>query len=272
MWILFKLYTCTQIHTEVVNFTCGGPRVFVPDRPNVTAPEPDVAAYRDFPLDADFRSIRWQNESPILVAEVLSADDPNKDLVRNVELYLLTPSIKEYWIIDGRTDENRPTLTVHRRHGKRWRISSFGPADVHDETAPRLRTDHRPAKVTYGPLPEPPSSSASAQGRRHRLSGGRFHHARLPSRGVSPGWVQPGGDRLAQSRASREVAALHGIPTVYNDYEGVLADPAVEVLDVAVPPDAQPALIQAACATRATSAASSPRNPSLSPSPRRAPA
>src|SRR5271166_5892009 len=47
---------------------------------------------------------------------------------------------------------------------------------------------------------------------------------------------------------AREVAALHGIPTVHTSYEGVLADPAVEVLDVAVPPEAQPALIHAACA------------------------
>src|ERR1700722_16795632 len=47
---------------------------------------------------------------------------------------------------------------------------------------------------------------------------------------------------------AREVAGLHEIPSVYDSYEGVLADPAVEVLDVAVPPDAQPALIHAACA------------------------
>src|SRR5262249_31433105 len=46
---------------------------------------------------------------------------------------------------------------------------------------------------------------------------------------------------------AREVAAHHGIATVHDSYEGVLADPAVEVLDIAVPPDAQPALIRAAC-------------------------
>ncbi len=47
---------------------------------------------------------------------------------------------------------------------------------------------------------------------------------------------------------AREVAELHAVPRVYRTYEEVLADPAVEVLDVAVPPDAQPALIEAACA------------------------
>jgi predicted dehydrogenase len=42
-----------------------------------------------------------------------------------------------------------------------------------------------------------------------------------------------------------EVAALHGIPTVQS-IEALLANPAVEVLDVAVPPDAQPDLIRRA--------------------------
>src|SRR5437762_190879 len=51
-----------------------------------------------------------------------------------------------------------------------------------------------------------------------------------------------------QVARAREVAALHGIAAVHESYEGVLADPAVEVLDIAVPPDAQPALIHAACA------------------------
>ncbi len=46
---------------------------------------------------------------------------------------------------------------------------------------------------------------------------------------------------------ARTAAAQHGIPTVHDHYEGVLADPAVAVLDIAVPPDAQPALIHSAC-------------------------
>jgi Uma2 family endonuclease len=59
--------------------------------------------------------------SPILVVEVLSSDDPDKDLVRNVDLYHQVPTIKEYWVIDGRDDPNRPTLLVYRRHGRKWR-------------------------------------------------------------------------------------------------------------------------------------------------------
>jgi predicted dehydrogenase len=43
----------------------------------------------------------------------------------------------------------------------------------------------------------------------------------------------------------REVAERHGIERVYTDYEALLADPAVEVVDIALPPDLQPAVIDA---------------------------
>src|SRR3954447_21772924 len=46
---------------------------------------------------------------------------------------------------------------------------------------------------------------------------------------------------------ARAVAEAHGIPRVHAGFEELLADPAVEVLDVAVPPDVQPAILRAAC-------------------------
>jgi predicted dehydrogenase len=46
---------------------------------------------------------------------------------------------------------------------------------------------------------------------------------------------------------AREVAGLHGLARVHDTYDALIADPEIEVLDLAVPPDAQPALIQAAC-------------------------
>ena len=45
---------------------------------------------------------------------------------------------------------------------------------------------------------------------------------------------------------ARAVARLHDIPRAHASYRDLLGDPAVEVLDVAVPPDAQPALIRQA--------------------------
>ncbi len=47
--------------------------------------------------------------------------------------------------------------------------------------------------------------------------------------------------------AAEEVAARHGIPTVHADWRGVAEDPAVEVVDIAVPPDVQPGIIEGIC-------------------------
>jgi Uma2 family endonuclease len=120
-WLFLKLHDYSRERPEVVNYVHPKARVFVPDRPGVTTPEPDVTLYHDFPLDLDLRDMRWQDVSPFLVCEVVSEDDPRKDLVRNVELYLEVPSIREYWVVDGRPDPNHPTLTVYRRYGRRWR-------------------------------------------------------------------------------------------------------------------------------------------------------
>jgi Uma2 family endonuclease len=35
-------------------------------------------------------------------------------------LYRQVPSIREYWIIDGRDDPDRPAMLVYRRRGQRW--------------------------------------------------------------------------------------------------------------------------------------------------------
>src|SRR5687767_15363268 len=52
----------------------------------------------------------------------------------------------------------------------------------------------------------------------------------------------------SRSRASAEkAAARHGIPKVCDSYEQLLDDPSIEILDIAVPPNAQGALIYSAC-------------------------
>src|SRR5205809_3881624 len=45
---------------------------------------------------------------------------------------------------------------------------------------------------------------------------------------------------------AKAVAELHHLPTVHATIDELLADPQIEVLDVAVPPDAQPDLIRRA--------------------------
>ncbi|WP_438480691.1 Gfo/Idh/MocA family protein [Oleiharenicola lentus] len=47
--------------------------------------------------------------------------------------------------------------------------------------------------------------------------------------------------------AAEKVAAKHGIAKVYDSYDALLDDPTIEVLDIAVPPQGQLALIEAAC-------------------------
>src|SRR6185436_16563578 len=49
---------------------------------------------------------------------------------------------------------------------------------------------------------------------------------------------------------ARRVAERHAIPKVHASYEQLLDDPSIEVLDIAVPPNAQLALIKQACERR----------------------
>jgi Uma2 family endonuclease len=120
-WLLKKLDSYSDAHLEVINYVYNKTRVFVPSDERHTNPEPDLAAYRDYPIDEPETMTHWQDVSPILVGEVLSDDDPDKDLVRNVALYRQVPSIREYWIIDPRDDSRYPSMIVYRRQGSRWR-------------------------------------------------------------------------------------------------------------------------------------------------------
>ena len=126
-WLDGRLCAYSRENLEVINYVSGKTRVFVPGRRKTTCPEPDLAAYRDYPLETPFRDLRWQDLFPVLVVEVMTGDD-YKDMERNVRLYLQVPSIREYWVIDGRDDPERPTLIQHRRRGKRWivREHSYG--------------------------------------------------------------------------------------------------------------------------------------------------
>jgi Uma2 family endonuclease len=127
-WIKRKMIQALEAYSQqrpdVINYVVGDARVFVPGRSAVTAPEPDITAYRGVP---DRPGVDWRDISPILVVVVLGGEDDEKDLVRNVELYLRLTTIQEYWVIDIREDETRPTMLVHRRVGDAWDISSHGP-------------------------------------------------------------------------------------------------------------------------------------------------
>ncbi|HEX4590826.1 MAG TPA: Uma2 family endonuclease [Gemmataceae bacterium] len=136
-WLGYKLRVYSHQAPEVINKVTAKARVFVPGRPGTTAPDPDIAAYRNYPFHLPARARSWRNVSPILVAEVLVDSDPHKDLVRNVELYLQVPTIREYWILDGRDDPDEPTMIVRRRRGRVWlRPRKFGFGETY--TTPLL--------------------------------------------------------------------------------------------------------------------------------------
>ena len=61
--------------------------------------------------------------------EIVSKDDPDKDYVRNVDLYQRVPTILEYWVFDNLTEDNGPTLRVYRRDSgdQPWASDDYGP-------------------------------------------------------------------------------------------------------------------------------------------------
>ncbi|MGL4552005.1 MAG: Uma2 family endonuclease [Gemmataceae bacterium] len=121
LWLFLTLHAYSLRCPDAINHVNPSARVFVPDLgEGVTAPEPDVAAYRGFPVDRPASEIDWQDVSPVLVVEVLSPGTEDKDLVRNRQLYLRVPSVAEYWILDTRDSLDRPALVALRRSGARW--------------------------------------------------------------------------------------------------------------------------------------------------------
>src|SRR5262249_17422258 len=91
-----------------------------PEEPDQTRPEPDLAAYHDYPLDDPVAELNWLDHPPVLAIEIVSEGDPDKDLERNVRLYRDVPSIQEYWIVDPRRNPDQPSLLVSRRGKRGW--------------------------------------------------------------------------------------------------------------------------------------------------------
>jgi Uma2 family endonuclease len=128
-WLYEKMVAYKIGHPEIVKYLSTKSRVFVPGRTATTCPEPDLSLYRVFPSDLPLSEVRWQEVSPALVVEVLLDSDPHKDLVRNVELYLRVPSIREYWLFDARFTPDEPTLIVRRRRGAKWVVREYAAGE-----------------------------------------------------------------------------------------------------------------------------------------------
>jgi len=133
-WVRDYLYNALTLYKEtrpsVVERISANCRVFVPGNRKTTCPEPDFAMYRTCPPGRD---VRWEDISPIIVVEIVSADDGGKDYVRNVDLYQRVPSIREYWLFDRCAEVSGPTLRVYYRTTGRqkWKTADYGPEDVY---------------------------------------------------------------------------------------------------------------------------------------------
>ena len=129
-----------------INFVATTCEVVIPARPGPTRPQPDVAAYRDFP---DPPPDDWDDVCPLIVVEVISERREQKDVTRNRHLYWMAGGIAEYWIIDPRQDVRRPTLMalVRRSGTPRWqeRVIPFGKSH-RSPTLPRFLLNLRRAK------------------------------------------------------------------------------------------------------------------------------
>jgi Uma2 family endonuclease len=118
-WLAEVLREYARAHADVINVVKTRARVFVPGGRRTTAPEPDLAAYHDYPYHIPRRRRRWQDVSPILVAEVVSGDI-DKDLVRNVDLYGRVPSVQEYWVVNQWMGVDDFFFRVYRKRGGKW--------------------------------------------------------------------------------------------------------------------------------------------------------
>ena len=56
----------------------------------------------------------------MLVVEVLSPDNHDKDVVRTVALYELVSSIREYWVVDALSGMDQIAMRIYRRRGAKW--------------------------------------------------------------------------------------------------------------------------------------------------------
>ncbi len=123
--IFLQVHLYSVDHPEIVGCVTDRARVFVPGVEMTTAPEPDLAVYAE---DLD----DWRDGEPFIVGEVLRGTDIDKDLFRNVELYLRVPTIQEYWVFDLRDDARRPKLWVYRRVRNDWDVQEFPPDTIYE--------------------------------------------------------------------------------------------------------------------------------------------
>ncbi len=126
-WLLKRLVLYAAERPHLLREILPVSRLITRDQGATTDVEPDLAAYRTF---TSSRSATWRDNSPVLVVEVLSASDPEKDTERNPGIYWRVPSIKEYWIVDPRPIAG-PSMTALVRGRDGWLERAVAPGGTY---------------------------------------------------------------------------------------------------------------------------------------------
>ncbi|MCG3127519.1 MAG: hypothetical protein CHACPFDD_02379 [Phycisphaerae bacterium] len=106
-WVYERLEAYSKKHSERINRVSQACEIYIPSRIGPTRPQPDVAAYRNYPKAPPKR---WDDVCPLVVVEVVSARRALKDVQRNRELYWMASGIGEYWIVNPLDAWERPAL------------------------------------------------------------------------------------------------------------------------------------------------------------------
>lgn len=138
--LLRQLLEYSVTHPTEIGWITDKARVYVPGMRKSTVPEPDLVLYRVKPTGRT--TAHWRDISPFIVVEILSPDTEDKDLVRNVDLYLQVPSILEYWVFDL-----EPTaaagLIVFRRENDAWQRLPITAKEYQPDLLPGLSVPTR---------------------------------------------------------------------------------------------------------------------------------
>jgi Uma2 family endonuclease len=119
LWLFRKLLKYADENPTRMNKVTNKAEVWVRRGKKPTLPLPDITGFRNYPRERP-PGLRWYDLEPILVVEIMAKGSVKKDLNRNVKLYRRVPSVREYWILDIREGDLKPSLMVFRRRLVGW--------------------------------------------------------------------------------------------------------------------------------------------------------
>lgn len=132
-----QLWNYRLTHSTEIHRILGGSdaKIMVPEFQSER--HPDLLIYKTRrPKGAKGRNV-WTVWVPELVVEVVSPDSADRDYHQKPDEYLQA-GVQECWIVD----EPKRLMTVHRRSGDEWSVSTVSPGELYTtELFPGLEFD-----------------------------------------------------------------------------------------------------------------------------------